>query len=231
MTDEQQEKKKRRRRKLAEIEITGVLAERMDDRGRRRIKLRAHERDAFERSAMIEKAVALFLDTRSDHSWDQIAQALGISVMALKDLTKSQAFMDKYDEHFAELGHDPRLKGAQAALVDLLPKAVRELSLLLSSGDTPPSVKMKAIEKILELNGIRPNKGGEMDRAELMEFLKSANITINQQQNNYLPPFEKNISAYAEGRWEDIEAHPAAERAMIERQGDRDGPEPMEVME
>jgi len=202
----------KRRKHLDETEITGALAERRMEDGRRKIKLRQEERALFNRQQMIERAVILFLDTQEDHSWEEIATDLGISVMALKDLTKTQDFMDAYDSHFAELGHDPRTKGARAALADMLPLAVRQLRSLLTAGDTPASVKIKAIEKIFELNGVGPAKGGAMDRNELMNFLKEANISLTQNNTTVnLPanPYEGDISAYVDGRWNDIHAHEA----------------------
>jgi hypothetical protein len=206
---------RKRRKTLAETEVTGALAERVMPDGRRKIKLNSQERAIFSRSQMIETAVRLFLDIEQDHTWEEIAGELGISILALKDLTKTQEFIDVYDQHFAELGHDPRLRSAQAAIVDLLPLAVRELRELLTDGDVPASVRFRAIEKIIELNGIGPQKGGQMDRHELMEFLKGANINVTQ--NNIQAPFDGNISAYVEGRWNDIESHPPSSKAMVER--------------
>ena len=200
---------KKRRTHLDEIQVTGALAERRLPDGRRKIKLTTAERQTFAKSEQIETAVRLFLDLDQGHSWDQIAQALGISVMALKDLTKTQEFIEVYDQHFAELGHDPRLKSAQAAIVDLLPMAVRQLRELLSGSDVPASVRFRAIEKVIELNGIGPQKGGQMDRHELMEFLRGANIHLIQNNISASPatPYEGDISAYVEGRWEDIQSH------------------------
>jgi len=47
-----------------------------------------------------------------------------------------------------------------------------------------------------------------MDRHDLMEFLRRANINLTQN-NLTLPanvPFGENITAYTEGRWSDIES-------------------------
>jgi hypothetical protein len=207
---------KRRRKHLDEVNVTGALGERLLPDGRRRIKLTADERKIFSRSEMVETAVRLFLDLESDHSWQAIAEQLGISIMALKDLTKSQEFIDKYDQHFAELGHDPRLRSAQAAIVDLLPMAVKELRELITGGDVPASVKFRAIEKVIELNGIGPQKGGQMDRHELMEFLRGANINLMQNNINAPVPalYEGDISAYVEGRWSDIRSHETSKFAQ-----------------
>ncbi len=198
------------RKRPDEAEVTGALADRIMPDGRRKIKLNSQERAIFSKQQQIETAVMLFLDIEKDHTWEEIAGELGISVQSLKDLTKTQQFVDVYDQHFAELGHDPRLKSAQAAIVDLLPLAVRELRELLTDGDVPASVRFRAIEKIIELNGIGPAKGGQMDRHELMEFLKGANVQITQ--NNIQAPYDANISAYVEGRWSDIEAHGMSEK-------------------
>lgn len=209
----------KRRKHLDEVEVTGALAQRRLPDGRRKIKLTSEERQLFSRSEQVETAVRLFLDLEGNHSWENIASDLGISVMALKDLTKTQEFIDVYDQHFAELGHDPRLKSAQAAIVDLLPAAIRELRVLITDGEVPASVRFRAVEKVIELNGIGPQKGGQMDRAELMDFLRSSNVVIQQNtQNNfgnYPNPYEDNINAYTESRWTDIESHPAADRAML----------------
>ncbi len=209
---------KKRRKHLAETEVTGALAERRGADGRRKISLTQSEKRLYSQQERIETAVRLFLDLREDHSWPQIAEELGISVMALKDLTKTQEFMEAYDMHFAELGHDPRLRSAQAAIVELLPLAVRQLKNLLTDGDVPPSVQFRAIEKIIELNGIGPTKGGQMDRSELMEFLRGANISVTQK--NIQAPYNGNIAAYVEGRWSDIESHPPSAKVMVDNDTD-----------
>jgi peptide/nickel transport system substrate-binding protein len=82
----------------------------------------------------------------------------------------------------------------------------------LTGDDVPASVRFRAIEKIIELNGIGPQKGGQMDRHELMEFLRGANINLTQN-NLAVPmnaPFGDNITAYTEGRWSDILNSPLA---------------------
>lgn len=89
---------------------------------------------------------------------------------------------------------------------------MRQLRNLLATEDTPVSVRLKVIEMILALNGVGPAKGGAMDRNELMNFLREANIQITQNNTNVnMPanPYEGDISAYVDGRWEDIQAHEA----------------------
>lgn len=212
----------KRRKHLEEAALTGALAERRTADGRRKIKLNAEEKRLLNRSEMIERAVRLFLDLDGDHTWQEIAGELGVSIMALKDLTKTQEFIEVYDQHFAELGHDPRLRSAQAAIVDLLPLAVRELKELVSDKSVPPSVRFRAVEKILDLNGVGPQKGGQLDRHELMEFLRGANISITQNNLStpLTSPYGDNIAAYTEGRWRDIKSHLPSAKAMTENESD-----------
>ena len=167
---------------LDETTISGPLAERRKSDGRRRIRLNAQEREQLLERQQIERAVAMFLDLERAYSWREISQELGISIKQLKDLTKSDLFDEVYSEHFQELGHDPRLKASQAAITDLLAPAVNQLKSLLVGPDTPASVRYNAIVKILELNGISPQKGGASDKQQLANFLKEAGVTL--QQNN-----------------------------------------------
>ena len=53
-----------------------------------------------------------------------------------------------------------------------------------------------------------------MDRHELMEFLRGANINITQNDVQ-LPatPFENDINAYVNGRFEELQAHEAGKSA------------------
>ena len=55
---------------------------------------------------------------------------------------------------------------------------------------------------------------GQMDRHELMVFLRGANISITQNDVQ-LPatPFENDINAYVNGRFEEIQAHEAGKEA------------------
>ncbi len=155
---------------------------------------------------MIETAVAMFLDLENTHTWEEIAAALEISVPTLKKLTKSQAFIDKYNEHFADLGHDPRLKAGQAALVDMLPTAIRELKNLITGAATPATVKLGAIKEVIRLNGIEPEGAGQSDNAEFAGFLKAAGVNIEQASINVQLPvdYQQAIESYIDGHFESI---------------------------
>ena len=192
---------------LADLQLTGALADGQNPvTGKRHINLNKKERKDFSRQKLLETAVALFLDLDGDHTWQQIADELGVSLQTLRQLTKEQEFMDRYNEHFAELGHDPRLRVAQAAMVDLLPVAMRQLRQLLVEERVPHAVRLSAIKEIIRLNGIE-NAPPFSDKNELTKFLKDAGVTTvvqNNTINNNVPPeYAGKITAYEEGTFVD----------------------------
>ena len=99
-------------------------------------------------------AAALFLDLKENHTWKRIAEELGLSASQLRDLTKTREFDEAYERLFAELGHDPRYRAAQAKISDMLPLAIEKLADLLVSPSTSPGTRLKAIEKVIQLNGL-----------------------------------------------------------------------------
>jgi hypothetical protein len=204
------EKPIRKRKTLAETKITGPMAERVTASGRRRLQLSQGERKALARNQKIESVVALFLDLQGNHTWEEIAREVGLSIMGLKDLTKSDEFIAVYNQHFVELGHDPRLRASQAAIVDLLPAAVNELKTMLVSNETPASVKFNAIKEILKLNGIEGSKAGQNDKQEVAEFLKKlGTTTINNVNVNMPAEYADKITQYIEGEYVDRSADKA----------------------
>jgi ketol-acid reductoisomerase len=61
----------------------------------------------------------------------------------------------------------------------------------LESTQTPATVLLKAVEKVLELNGVQQQVGKVSDRKELAEFLGGANltqinITVNEEYQEAL---------------------------------------------
>ena len=171
------------RPKLKDAKITGVLAnpERQYEDGRRMIKLRRGEQRELRERQLVEGAIALFLDLEGYRTWDQIAEELGISTSKLRDLTKSDLFDELYNKMFGELGHDPRYLAAQAELSNLLPVALRELKRLLTSENTPPTTRLKAVENIIRWNQLEIKQQQVSNRRELAEFLDEVQVgnTIN----------------------------------------------------
>jgi hypothetical protein len=172
--------------------------------GRRRIQLTQSERDTLVHQEMVERAIALYLDLTTHRTTRQIAEELGITRSQLKELTNEQAFIEKYQEHFTELGHDPRLSAVREGIADLLPVAFETLATMLESPDTPEGIRAKLVMKVLELNGIKPVAPKGSDKRELAEFLKDAGATVNltkiDQMNVNVPQaYEADMAETVEG--------------------------------
>ena len=184
--------------KLKDAKITGVLAnpERRYEDGRRMIKLRRGEQRELRERALVEGAIALFLDLEGYRTWDQIAEELGVSTSKLRDLTKSDLFDELYNKMFVELGHDPRYLAAQAELSNLLPVALMELKRLLTGEHTPPTTRLKAVENVIRWNQLEIKQQQVSNRRELAEFLDEAQTT--QTVNIIVPPEYEKAMAEAE---------------------------------
>jgi hypothetical protein len=100
---------------------------------------------------------------------------LGIFLNQLKELTKTKEFDEAYNLLFAEQGHDPRYRAAQAAFSDLLPAAFKELEEIITSADTPKGVKLNAIKFIVEETGVNAKAGSAFER-ELYKYLPSRHL-------------------------------------------------------
>jgi hypothetical protein len=185
---------------IEEVEVSENMQRRILPNGKRTIKLRADERAAFREQRLIESAVNLFLDIDTPHTWKQISEELDVSMVKLKEMTKSKEFIETYDAHFADLGSDPRVKVARAQLADLLGTAVNTLEKLMTTPATSDTVKLNAAKEVIRLSGINEMERGVSDKGELAEFLKKANLNIGEMNFNMAPPdFEKSIAQYENG--------------------------------
>lgn len=195
------------RPKLTDIVPTGVFEERQLPDGRRKITLRKAERRQLKKQQLAEAAAALFLDLEHERTWADIANELGLSTSKLRDLTKSPEFDSAYNKLFAELGHDPRYKAAQGHISDMLPVAVRELKNLLSSPNTPAGVRLKAIERILLLNGLHEPQEQHSDRQELVKFLVEHRINVEAVGLPLPNDYQKALAEYAPEVVDAVEVH------------------------
>ena len=186
------------KRKVDPEKVTGALAERQTSKGRR-VKLTKAEREAFIRQQRAEHAAALFLDLDEARTWAEIASEMELSPHQLRDLSKTEEFDEAYNRLFAELGHDPRYKAAQGALADMLPLALSELRGLLTNTRTAAGTKLRAIEKVMALNGLENVQPAQSDRQELVTFLVENKIDLSDVKI-VLP------SEYAEVEGEVVEA-------------------------
>jgi AraC-like DNA-binding protein len=202
--------------------IPTTLASRTRPDGKRALMLRQEEREALQIQQRVERAVALFLDIEHEHSWQAIADELGISVPTLKKLTKTKEFEELYNQYFVELGHDPRLAASRQAVADLLPLAVRRLRNLLIDESTPPTVTLNAIKEVMHYTGLATPTSSKNDKNELAEFLKKAGVQeVNLTQTNTIVPPE--YAAFLRDNEPEV-----VDGEVTEIEADGDEPRPLE---
>lgn len=209
-----------KRTPIDEVEPVGVLAERTTTDGRRQIQLREDERRDFQELELVNKAIALFLDIRSKHTYKEIADELGVGIVKLKELTKTKLFMEKYDEYFGNLGSDPRLKATRGEILDMVSLATEGLRSLISPG-TPPTVRLNAIKEVYRLAGLEENSGVGSDRDEAAKFLKNMGVNVEQLNVNVDNPYARQMEQYAsgqyvEGQHETLKNNPDANADIID---------------
>ena len=181
-------------------DIKRTLDERRTIDGKRKLMLTQQERSVLTEHQLIERAVGLYLDLQEARSQREIAQELGLTVKQLKYMTQSEEFKTIYEDYFSELGHDPRLKATRAGIVDLLPLAFSRFQGLLESTQTPATVLLKAVEKVLELNGVKPQASKVSDRKELAEFLGESDVNLTQVNIHLPPEYQQALDDVVEGQ-------------------------------
>jgi Trp operon repressor len=181
-------------------EVPKTLEERRTQDGKRRLMLTQEERNALTYNQVVERAVSLYLDLEDARSQREIAEELGMTVAELKYLTQSEDFKVVYEQYFSELGHDPRLKATRAGLVDLLPLAYSRFRGILESPTTPATVLLKAVEKVLELNGVKPEASKISDRKELAEFLGNPGLNLTQVNITVSDEYKEALDDVIEGQ-------------------------------
>lgn len=167
------------KRKVDPTKVTGVLKERMTDDGRRRLKLTKAERAALKKQELAQTAAYLFLNLDEPMTLHEMAAEMNMSVHQFREITKTEEFDIAYNDLFLELGKDPRYKAAQGALADMLPIAMGQLRDILTNARTPAGTRLKAVEKIMNLNGLENLQPQQSNRQELVKYLVENNINID----------------------------------------------------
>jgi hypothetical protein len=150
--------------------------------GRRHLAVSKRAKAELAEHAIIEEAVAMFLDLEHDMNNKQIAERLGLSTRGLKTLTQSAEFTRLYEEALAMLGHSPRLMATSQALPDLLPAAYRTLRRLVTESEVPDAVALKAAERILAVNRVGAERNDE-DPRDLAKFLEVTGTKVDGNLN------------------------------------------------
>jgi hypothetical protein len=127
----------------------------------------------------VEKCVALFLDLDHDRTWANIAQEMGVSVNTVYKITKTELFQNLYNEHYVELGHDPRLRAYQQSIVDMVPKAIRTINELMMDASVSGGVRLNAAKEIMRLAGVEAVQSKQNDKSELQKFLSDKGISVD----------------------------------------------------
>jgi hypothetical protein len=165
--------------------------------GRRHLNLTHDEREALAQRELMERAIALFLDLQQDHTWQEIADSLGLSLSKLKRMTQTGEFQRLYDEALATVGHDPRLQAVKSSLGDLLPAARRRLGTIITSGDDRTA--MRAIEKLFTWTGVEDGVQNE-DPAAFANFLQRHGAVLQADVNilnvNIPPQYQDAFSRF-----------------------------------
>ncbi len=137
-------------------------------------------------TAIVDFIIPLLIDHEERYTdqevCDRVRSAFGVPfhVDDLLRLQKSATFQERWP--LSEFGTDPRVAVARHAFVDLLTVAMDQLRTLLISANTPSSVKMRAIERVIEMNKVQNEQNKPSNTAELMKFLEGqgAGGQINQ---------------------------------------------------
>jgi hypothetical protein len=174
--------------------------------GRRRLQLTNNEREEFAERTNIERLVSMFLDLERKYTRAEMCEELDVTPKQLKRLTQTDLFKEIYDDHLATLGHDPRLQAVQAGLIDLLPEAFGQLREALTGADVPWTVKYKAIQDVLRLNGIQPKAAVQSDRKELAEFLGEIGSNVTDLHVHLPEGYEEAAKAAEDGEVVTVEA-------------------------
>ena len=148
------------------------------------------------RGLYIQRALDMILDLDSNLSRREIAEYLGITQRQLKALMITDEFREMYALAFTEVRGDPIIPEIQRRIVeDLLPTALRQLTSALT--EAPWTVRMRAIERIMALSGVKEITAQTNDRDEAAKFLSSHNVLVTVQTSPVPKEFQEAVALLA----------------------------------
>lgn len=165
------------------------------------------------RQAFIQVAVRMFLRFDEGVTRSEIGEHLSMSEDQLKKLTKSDDFIDAYNEYFLELRSHPVIKAVQSKIVeDLLPQAYQVFDQILRDKRAPASVRLKAAMEVMDKSGVKAVDPEVSNRRELADFLgknevniNTVNVNIPEEFRDYQEKIDQRVQAAI---LEDADDHP-----------------------
>ena len=181
-------------------EPKGAIAQRIKQDGRRRLKLNSEERAELRDALLIDRLVLMILTLdETSLSYEEMAEELGITTAQLKNLTRTEAFQERYNQHFMQLGQDPRVEVTQSRIVELLPQVFLQMEEGLRNPDVPWTAKWNIMEKVLELAGIDKPNLVDNERKEIEEFLLNKSESDDSIQIIIPSKYMETMERYQEG--------------------------------
>lgn len=181
-------------------EPKGAIAQRIKEDGRRRLKLNSEERAELRDALLIDRLVLMILTLdETSLSYEEMAEELGITTAQLKNLTRTEAFQERYNQHFMQLGQDPRVEVTQSRIVELLPQVFLQMEEGLRNPDVPWTAKWNIMEKVLELAGIDKPNLVDNERKEIEEFLLNKSESDDSIQIIIPSKYMETMERYQEG--------------------------------
>lgn len=181
-------------------EPKGAIAQRIKQDGRRRLKLNSEERAELRDALLIDRLVLMILTLdETSLSYEEMAEELGITIAQLKNLTRTEAFQERYNQHFMQLGQDPRVEVTQSRIVELLPQVFLQMEEGLRNPDVPWTAKWNIMEKVLELAGIDKPNLVDNERKEIEEFLLNKSESDDSIQIIIPSKYMETMERYQEG--------------------------------
>lgn len=127
--------------------------------------------------AIVEFVIPLLLDVEARYTDHQICDRvrrefdIDFGVEDFLRLQRGVMFQELWP--LSDYGTDARISVARHAFVNLLSTAMDQLEKLLISAQTPATVKMRAIERIIEMNKVQTGENQPSNMGELVKFLES----------------------------------------------------------
>ncbi len=138
-------------------------------------------------ATVAEFVIPFLLDVEGRYTYTDVARQVAAhfnvsyTVRDLHELFRTDEFMSRWP--LTERGYDPRVDVVKQAFADMLHLAVTEAKNLLSSPNTPASVKSKLIDRVMEMSSVKAEPQKESNTRELIDYLSGLGVRDVTQIN------------------------------------------------